>query len=87
KLPTESRPKEAGSWIRKHIRKRHEPTIVDSLDFGRLFCTWWTSLQPSWRILDDGEYSKDTPADDTWTTLRKGGAAGMHMVIIGLSWW
>ena len=29
----------------------------------------------------------DTPPRETWQGLRKGGMAGMYVVIMGLSWW
>ena len=42
-------------------------------------------MQPSWRD-QGGPLVRDVPKDETWQTLRKGGTAGIYVVIIGLSW-
>jgi hypothetical protein len=44
-------------------------------------------MQPSWRIQEDGSLSQQIPQDETWQVLRKGGSAGLYIVIVGLSWW
>jgi hypothetical protein len=42
-------------------------------------------MQPSWRD-QGGPLVRDVPQGETWQTLRKGGTAGIYIVIIGLSW-
>ena len=43
-------------------------------------------MQPSWR--KEGErLGRDTPKNETWQGLRKGGTAGLYVVLVGLSWW
>jgi len=42
-------------------------------------------MQPSWR--KEGELLRDVPRDESWQTLRKGGTAGIYVVVMGLSWW
>ena len=43
-------------------------------------------MQPSWRI--DGDlFVRSAPQGETWEGLRKGGTAGIYVVIVGLSWW
>lgn len=48
-------------------------------------------MQPSWRVANGAEeaeqLSRDTPAQETWQSLKKGGTAGIYVVIVGLSWW
>jgi len=44
-------------------------------------------MQPSWRVLSDGGYSKAIPTDETWSNLGKGGSAGLYVVVVALSWW
>ena len=44
-------------------------------------------MQPTWRILPGGQYSRVVPADETWASLRKGGSAGLYVVVVALSWW
>jgi hypothetical protein len=50
---------------------------------------WWKGMQPEWRAsLDtDGTLIRDTPAYEDWLALKKGGTAGMYIVVVGLSWW
>ena len=43
-------------------------------------------MQPSWRNPGGGPLVRDVPEGETWQTLRKGGTAGIYVVIIGLSW-
>jgi len=44
-------------------------------------------MQPSWRIISDGSFSKAVPTDETWSNLGKGGSAGLYIVTMALSWW
>ena len=87
KLSTDSRPREVGYWIKKHIRKKQDPVIVTPTEYGPRYVAWWKSMQPSWRVLSDGAYSKAIPADETWSNLRKGGSAGLYIIVMALSWW
>lgn len=45
-------------------------------------------MQPSWRTegLDDS-LVRQTPEGEKWEALRKGGTAGIYVVVMGLSWW
>ena len=56
-------------------------------DYDPQFRSWWSALQPSWRILPSGQYSREVPADETWANLRKSGSSGIYTVIMALSWW
>ena len=42
-------------------------------------------MQPSWRN-QGGALVRDVPQGETWQTLRKGGTAGIYVVMMGLSW-
>lgn len=47
-------------------------------------------MQPSWRTDSAGSTLSDlreVPDDETWQMLRKGGTAGVYVVVMGLSWW
>ena len=48
-------------------------------------------MQPSWRLFQgaNGPLNLvcDTLKAEAWQGLRKGGTAGIYVVIIGLSWW
>jgi len=56
-------------------------------DYEPQFRSWWSALQPSWRILPSGQYSREVPADETWANLRKSGSSGIYTVIMALLWW
>ena len=49
-------------------------------------------MQPGWRKDDVRSVITlvlycDTPPGETWQGLRKGGTAGIYVVIMALSWW
>ena len=48
-------------------------------------------MQPSWCLFQgaDGPLNlvRDTLKAEAWQGLRKGGTAGIYIVIMGLSWW
>ena len=44
-------------------------------------------MQPEWRGDENGMLKQDTPADEDWLALKKGGSAGMYIIVVGLSWW
>jgi hypothetical protein len=48
---------------------------------------WWISLQPEWRVQDDGSFNYEVPKDEEWSILHKGGKAGLVTVVAALSWW
>ena len=47
-------------------------------------------IQPDWRK-DDIEGSlvffRDVPISENWQGMRKGGTAGIYIVVMALSWW
>ncbi|KAM6489977.1 hypothetical protein JOM56_014556 [Amanita muscaria] len=87
KLPTDIRPEEIAQWIKRHINKKHEPIIVIPSDYGPRLVAWWSSIQPIWRVLPHGSYSRAVPTDEGWAVLGKGGSAGLYVAVMALSWW
>lgn len=86
KLSTAARPPEVASWIKRHLNKKHEPITV-STDYASRFEAWWKAIQPLWRIGSGSSLLRDIPVNETWTSLRKGGSAGLYIVVMALSWW
>jgi hypothetical protein len=75
-------------WIRTRADKKDVAPNVQPVEFGKSFTKWWTAIQPSWRrSMVDGTLSKDTPDDEKWGGLMKGGTAGIYTVVVALSWW
>ena len=62
---------------------------MDIREYGMRFTGWWKNLQPSWRTTGAHALSdmRDVPKNETWQSLRKGGTAGIYVVLMGLSWW
>ena len=87
KLSTNSQLDLVTPWIKQHANKKHEPIDVEQNNFGPQFCAWWTAIQPTWRILPGGQYSRVVPDNETWASLRKGGSAGLFVIVVALSWW
>ena len=46
-------------------------------------------MQPAWRKDDEAPlvHFRDIPKGETWQALRKGGTAGIYVVVMALSWW
>ena len=86
KLPTSARPPEVAQWIKRHVNKKHDPVTV-STDYPSCFVAWWNAIQPAWRIKPNGLLSREAPAREAWTSLKKGGSAGLYVVVMALSWW
>ncbi|KIJ91103.1 hypothetical protein K443DRAFT_126330 [Laccaria amethystina LaAM-08-1] len=86
KLSTTSRPREVSLWIKRHLNKKHEPVPVSG-DYGSRFQLWWRAIQPDWRKQTDGPLSRDVPDKESWASLKKGGSAGLYIVVMALSWW
>jgi len=56
--------------------------------YGLEFANWWRNIQPHWRRIGDGPLSRTEPyGAENWTTLAKGGTAGVYVVVMALSWW
>ena len=85
-VSTSALPPEVAQWIKRHVNKKHKPVAI-SIDYPSHFVAWWNAMQPSWRIKHDGSLSREAPAKELWTSLRKGGSAGLYVVVMALSWW
>lgn len=55
-------------------------------DYGSRLQLWWRAIQPDWRKQTDGPLSRDVPGQESWASLKKGGSAGLYIVVMALSW-
>ena len=83
-------PQEVSDWIRSK-KKDMVPSVVPA-QFGNQFSDWWMMMQPGWQKDDVHSVITlilycDTPLGENWQGLRKGGTAGIYIVIMALSWW
>ncbi|KAI0055827.1 hypothetical protein BV25DRAFT_1788094, partial [Artomyces pyxidatus] len=86
KLSTTDRPSEMAHWIRRKRDYAKPPPIEDVQEFADNFRRWWGGMQPEWRGRQ-WPLKRDSIPGETWEATRKGGANGIVIVIIMLSWW
>ncbi|KAJ2911921.1 hypothetical protein MD484_g8491, partial [Candolleomyces efflorescens] len=90
RMNTTSRPKAVQTWIRSHKK-----TLIPDIDlavYPTQTLAWWKSNQPSWRIegvdgMNPLGFKRTAAPDADWTTLSRGGTAGIYTVVMALSWW
>ncbi|PPQ85713.1 hypothetical protein CVT26_006169, partial [Gymnopilus dilepis] len=85
-LGTSGRPWVIKEWIRHHRSTSWLPQISDTAAYGAGFNEWWTSLQPEWRIDDDGGILFDDIEGD-WTEMNRPGLNGLVSVVTALFFW
>jgi hypothetical protein len=77
---------QVSQWIKS--KKKDITFVVNPRVYGGQFTQWWRTMQPSWRSEgDEDSLVRKTPQDENWEALRKGGTAGIYVVLMGLSWW
>jgi hypothetical protein len=81
-------PIELSKWVSSR-KWDSDPVVENLLDFARRWIAWWRAMQPScWKV--EGQ---DLPADlsDGMTKdmaiLKKAGANGIVVLLVGLKWW
>jgi len=86
RLSSKGRPAIINMWI-SCARSTMWRLIIDDLKVNKSdFETWWASLQPEGRVLEDGgvDFSQ---MDVDWGCLRKPGINGVHSVVAALFYW
>lgn len=96
RLPTDFRPEQIGRWVNNGRKYDKMPSLSgddDDDDLGSYityYKLWWRASQPKWRGAVDANWPLPQvllePSND-WSVLRRGGASGMFLVVMGLSWW
>lgn len=82
---------EAIHWWISRARTGQPPIQIQK--FSGQFWAWWSSLQPSWRVLPnpaEGEpfqLPRDRNVEGDWSALDKPGLNGFYSVIAALGWW
>ncbi|PPQ76893.1 hypothetical protein CVT26_000663 [Gymnopilus dilepis] len=85
KLGSQNRPVCIGDWIQRKRSTTWRP-VVEIKEMQKTFKKWWISLQPKWRLSDDGKIIRSAVRGD-WSCLRKSGLNGLYSVIAGLYFW
>lgn len=86
KLSAGSRPVAVKDWIQRARAPTWRPTIANTLQYASQFDSWWTSLQPEWRVSKDGSVLTDV-AEGSWEAVRIGGVNGLLSVVVALFFW
>ncbi|KAF9548607.1 hypothetical protein CPC08DRAFT_620538, partial [Agrocybe pediades] len=87
KLKSRHRPSMVGDWInRARPSTSWRPNIRDISKLADEFMKWWSSLQPQWRVGEDGVILFKQKVGD-WDSLRKPGLNGLLSVVAGLFYW
>ena len=90
RLATKHRPPQILQWSKERRRMGPNPKpTVTIRSFAPAMRAWWCQLQPEWRKFPglDWPLCRDTPDDETWIEVRKGGGNGIVGVIVCLYWW
>lgn len=69
---------------------RAKSTVIPSFkpaEFAVSWRLWWQNLQPDWQANGTWPLSHETPDDEDWGDLCKGGINGLFLIMMCLSWW
>ena len=85
-LNSTNRPQIIRDWIQRARSVSYRPSIASTLDFERVYMSWWKELQPDWRMSSSGKivYSK---LDGDWGGMRTAGRNGLLSVVAALFFW
>lgn len=84
-LPCSGRPTAVGDWIARGRSQKWRPKIADSKRYGDSHEGWWMSLQPEWRVDDNGVWG--AVESGSWDDLHLPGANGLLSVVASLFFW
>jgi hypothetical protein len=85
-LDSAGRPACVGLWIGRHRSITWRPVLPKLSVLEKEFRCWWTSLQPDWRISEEGDLMSEELEGD-WGALRKPGLNGILGALVCLFYW
>lgn len=89
----EGAPKVVVAWAKKGNRSLEKPPKISNvLDYGEHWRSWWSRLQPEWRLKVRGGKPwplkrGPIPEDEGWEGLLRFGENGFHILLLSLVWW
>lgn len=81
RLSAAGRPVVVHRWIARHRPTNFQSNISNLKDYKSEFIHWWSGLQPTWRISNNGD------KDGDWGCLRVPGINGIMNVVVALFYW
>ena len=85
-LNSAGRPACVGLWIGRHRSITWRPVLPKPSVFEKELRCWWISLQPDWRISEQGDLMSGELEGD-WDVLKKPGLNGMFGALVCLFYW
>lgn len=85
-LDNKGRPACVGLWMGRHRSITWRPVLPKLSVFEKEVRSWWISLQPSWRVTEEGSIISDELEGD-WEAIRKPGLNGIHGALVCLFYW
>jgi hypothetical protein len=85
-LSSTGRPPCVGLWIGRHHSITWRPVLPKPLVFEKQFRCWWLSLQPDWRVSEEGDLISEELEGD-WGELRKSGINGILGALVCMFYW
>ena len=79
-------PKCIGLWIGVAHSTTWCPVLPKILEFEKEFHHWWISLQPDWRVSEEGEIISERLVGD-WGKIWKPGLNGIQGALAALFYW
>ncbi|KZV60144.1 hypothetical protein PENSPDRAFT_538694, partial [Peniophora sp. CONT] len=89
KLTIQDRPGEVRWWLARGRKFASPPTIEFLKGYGEEMRSWYTNAMPAWRDVGANHWPllRANRGGDDWDQTRRGGANGLAIFIIALSWW
>lgn len=89
KLPSAHRPPCVSEWLKRARVATYRPRTKEGerftdVKFAQEFGEWWKTLQPDWRLEEDGSLSCGT---GDWSILERPGLNGFLSVLAALFFW
>lgn len=88
KLTADGRPWQLSDWLARGRKYQCPPPIDKAPAYASAWRGWWSSIQPAWRT--EGAtwpmLKKDVEGEK-WVDVMKGGASGIFLAILSVSWW
>lgn len=85
-LNSKGRPACVGLWMGHHHSITWRPVLPKLSVFEKEVRSWWISLQPSWRVTEEGSIISEELEGD-WEAIRKPGLNGIHGALVCLFYW
>ena len=85
-LNSKGRPACVGLWMGRHRSITWRPVLPKLSVFEKEVRRWWISLQPGWRVSEEGSIISEELEGD-WEPIQKPGLNGIYGALVCLFYW